>query len=539
MIDNFELTQRHMLPRWRLLQSSMQLGELNSVSSGRKFLTGQGLLENARSIVAGDFLRHKRAWDETEDLYFAEELLCSAVMLGKHLDSSVATAARAIRTSVTAQDAIRRFAAQIIGGNDRTADVDAEPVQAGAALFSEINLRKQLLSVNPRDGLRVAETALLYATLGQLRKSRRLINHALMLLPDDRYVLRAAARFFSHIGEPDTAKEWLLRSARTDQDPWLASAQMAVCAVAGETPRRWKIVTRMLNDTGFSDRDKSELSAQAGTIEMLDGSRNRALRFLKLSAKDPTENSVAQIEWLGRKEMAFEPEDLLADFSISHEAVAHTAYWKCRWEGALESCKRWQNIESFSVRPAIFGSFVAAVSSSQLDRGAEIAQVGLASNPNDVELLNNLAVILAYQNRIDDARSTLARTSRHAKRDDAVVLNATRGLVDFRSGDIDAGIRNYSEAIEMAIQKKDYITGLRAYCYLGREIVRVHADLGGIITSRIDSFCSRLKRRNYRIPQDVIVIREQIGSHTMVSRTLVTRASKEIDVPPFSPDTIQ
>lgn len=511
MIDNFEILQRHMLPRWRSLQHSIAAGELSSTKHERSKLMQSGLVESARRRTESEFQRFKQAWEDTGDIYFAEELLTFAVILGREDDPSVLTAAIAIGGSPHIRDGMRIFAQEVVHGLDK-GDIGRLP-RVRAEIFSEIHRRKKLIRLNPRDGLRIAETALLYANLGQRRIARSLIEQALKLLPNDRYVLRAAARFFAHIGKPDIADRWLLRSPRTTHDPWLASAQMATSAAADSAPIRWKGAKLLLGNDSFSKHDKSELAAQVGTFELAGGSRRQALKLLRLGASDPTENAIAQIEWLGRKASEFKPEDFISDISFSHEAAANTAYWQSNWDESLQACENWQDLEPFSVRPAIFGSFVSSIRSTSLERGLALAELGLVSNPRDSTLLNNMAVLLAYQGKIEEAKEKLGQIVVKSGDGAEVSKIATEGLIEFRSGNVTVGTELYGKAVEKAVDSKDWLTALRAFSFLTREVSRVDPEMTKEFVTQIDSSIQTLQKRGIRVPRDVQIIREQLKTN--------------------------
>ena len=519
MIDNAELLERHMLPRWRLLHRSIAEGEMSGTEAGAKNSTQSYLTEVGLKQTELEFLQHKAAWDDSGDVYFAEELLSTALLLEKQTDPSVLRAAAKISTTGHLRDGIKRLAHEFLHDEE---EADLSPfLRKEGLLRLEIHKRKKLLIINPQDGLRAAETALLYAIIGQRHISRKLMERALAVCPNDRYVLRAAARFFSHVGEPDVADDRLARSPRTRVDPWLASAHLATSALAGRSPTRWKSIKLMLDNDSFSLRDRSELASEAGTLVLRDGARRRAIRLLKFGAVDPTENTVAQIEWLGRKDLAVHPQEILSDVTISHEAKANTAYWHAEWDNALDACDEWQALEPFSTRPAIFGAFLSAVSYSSLERGYAIGEASLKSNPNDGMLLNNLAVLSAYRNDLGKAQELFNRIHRRANDPKEVMLTATEGLIQFRSGNAIKGAQLYSDAIKKASASKKHITVLRAYCFLSREIAHSIGRRAPTTVEDIDEMILKLNRHGYQIPQDVRVIRDQLENVDIVSNELL------------------
>jgi hypothetical protein len=77
----------------------------------------------------------------------------------------------------------------------------------------------------------------------------------------------------------------------------------------------------------------------------------------------------------------------------------------------------------------------------------EFARAGLKADPTEHVLLNNLAVALARQNRLPEAEAIFSRISRPFRNGHQdYVHNATRGLLAFRAGDVDAGRQAYAKS---------------------------------------------------------------------------------------------
>ncbi|MBK5571647.1 hypothetical protein [Ensifer sp. SSB1] len=504
-----ELASRHTIPRWLSIKESIATGGFTSFAPTVKVPIQADLLRNAHTFLDNEFEKRKSAWLQTRDWYDAEELVSLALVANTWSDGVVLQAAKSLLRSDVSNDSVKRFAQRFLHGA-LTPTLSALPIsEAGMRL--EIAKRKRLLRLNPRDALRLTETALLHANLGQLKPSEALIERALILSPDDRYVLRSAARFFVHANQPDRAIAVLSKSRRTLDDPWLNAALLATEAAHGKSPRGWKRAKALLRDGRFTDRDLSELAAQMGTLEIDGGSRKLALRLLRKSAISPTENAVAQIAWVGTHSHVFQPEELLTDLSLSHEAFARSAYHNGAWSDALAASEAWHDIERFSTRPAIFGSFIASIAGTSMARGAALAEAALVANPSNSTLLNNLAVLRAYQGDVDTARLALDKAIASSPALTPALL-ATSGLVAFRAGNVSEGIEKYQAAIDKAVQSKNADEALRAYCFLGREVSRVDVELVGEFVDNIDRAIEQFKKRGLPPSKEIVLIREELAS---------------------------
>jgi len=129
------------------------------------------------------------------------------------------------------------------------------------------------------------------------------------------------------------------------------------------------------------------------------------------------------------------------------------------------------------------------------------------SNPHDPVLLNNLAVIHAYMGNTSRAQDFINRSKTMFEPQLTVTQKATEGLIKFRSGSFNEGLLLYEAAISSALEKKQYTTALRAYCFLGREMARLSAEWAESFGKEIDRTIGKLRRRNVPIPRDVEIIR--------------------------------
>jgi hypothetical protein len=119
----------------------------------------------------------------------------------------------------------------------------------------------------------------------------------------------------------------------------------------------------MVKDRSFSSRDVSELACGLGSIEFEAGAKRHARPLLVSALKEPTENSVAQVEWLFSKDNRQFPGGGLEQFQtpMLFEATAVENYVKGEWVEALASAKQWLEFQPFSSRPAELGSYAASL----------------------------------------------------------------------------------------------------------------------------------------------------------------------------------
>src|SRR5262249_14991627 len=156
------------------------------------------------------------------------------------------------------------------------------------------------LRTAPRTPLFWTELARWYASLGQRDPADHAMRVALELSPSHRFVPRSAARLSLHLDDPERAHSLLRRAERTQTDPWLLAAEIAIAPLAGERSRWMKHGRRVVESQRFHPTAVSELASALATEAFMAGSGRDARRLFECSLELPTENAVAQAAWAAR-----------------------------------------------------------------------------------------------------------------------------------------------------------------------------------------------------------------------------------------------
>lgn len=503
-----------MLPRWLPIGSAIESGMLAHPGISKPGVNLSLFRKENETQILSELERSRTAWRKNNNISDAEELLTIAVISGKHEDDDVQSAAFEVAKSQESGSSIRSFAGRIIDGSADGAI--GRSLISSARLYEEIRKRKKILALNPRDALLLTETALCHVNLGQFDQCEALLRRAVALEPHSRFVLRSTARFYCHIDQPDRALRLLRNTPRHQTDPWLKSAELAVSSLAGEKIRQWRNSRGLAENESLSPRDRSELAVEIATLEFGAGARRAALRKVQAAAADPTENATAQVEFLSWKTGDFERSEIIPDISKSMEAKAVNCYWKGELRSALSACEKWQELEPFSTRPAIFGSFLSTTKSNSIERGLRIAERGMVSNPQNSILLNNLAVLWAYKGDLNLAHHYSTLAGIHSEDRSDIANTATKGLILFKEGKIDEAIHEYERAIEAAVKERRIDLSLRAYAFLAREMCLIDPNMKPYFQEEFAAVEKKLKRYNLPFPRDVAIIRNEfieVGSN--------------------------
>ena len=288
--------------------------------------------------------------------------------------------------------------------------------------------------------------------------------------PDHRFIVRSAARLFIHEHERSRALRVIRNASGAKRDPWLLAAEIAV-ASASKSPSLLAREGRTRNDDdGLSLFERNELSSALGTLEMENGRNRRARQLFRQALESPNENSVAQVEWANRQIGGLPIEDpSLFELPRSFEANAQLSLVKGDWRAAINQGANWLRDQQFSKQPAIFTSYVSSLI-EEYSRAVDMLRTSLKANPNEPQLVNNLAFALASNNQLHEAISALRGIDYESVTGPpGVTLLATHGLVLFRTGNPDRGRELYRAAIEQASKIGSPKYSLMAALYLARE----------------------------------------------------------------------
>ena len=437
MASFFAPKHRSVVPRWRLFASTSGLRELDNAPRGPVALPDAPV----------DQLRD---WEAFGTVWHATDLISAAVVSMQPetaLDAAKFLTSRAASVQPSALALAQRILNPGDGALDEQYDWDWP-----------IMIRKLRSSVrrDPRSAMQWADLALAHTVLGNRTQAIRAMTVAHALAPDNRFVLRSAARCFLHWGEPDRAHQLLKASPATLSDPWLLSAEIAMASARHRRSRLFTEGRRMVKSGDFSSYDISELACGLGSAEFEAGSRRHAVPLLTRSMERPTENAVAQVEWVFNKDNRPPPAlDAVENVPRLYEAMASEHYFKGEWDDAVHCARQWLEDQPFSSRPADLGSYAASL----LGRYSEA--VGLlvgarASNPDDQMILNNLTYFSVLAGDVSGAQRWMNLVKwDQVEAADLPIFTATSGLLKFRLGDAEAGRAAYVRAVRDGIERRD------------------------------------------------------------------------------------
>lgn len=476
-------TQRRMVPRWRSLAATLKSRELGHPAKYAQ--------ENSLHVpTPPDLLTRLERWRLSPSLITAAELVEGCIVEGREREA-IDAARRLVTIDRDAAPLIREQAARLL---QRLGHGDGLPADLAQDSRSAIPPR-YLTRIHPHDPLAWVELALAQTIRGSSPSAERSMRVALSLAPDNRHVLRSAARMFLHQGEPDRALSTIVRSAATRNDPWLISSEISMASLADKPSRFLKAGTVILEQRNLMPRQITELAGAIATEEMISGNRKKSRRSFAQSMIDPTGSALAQGEWAAPKLGAGElvPESHLSTTFENAEAMAFHWFRLRHFDSVGDACERWHENDPFSIRPFEFGSVTAGYV-EDFGKALDFARRGLEMQPRSATLLNAYAFAAASLDQVDDATKVLSKLKlTECDQITRLIAMANFGLIAFRMGDEATGRRLYNDAIEGFRREGSHEISARARIYLAREAIRASSGDWPVLLKQAQDAMSKFK----------------------------------------------
>ncbi len=446
-----ENDRRDVLPNWRSYKETSCAGEFNA-STNTQY-----------SIPLFSLDEYIFAWKEHRGVPFASDLVSAAITNGQTNNPEVIEAASFIKNHPDDCSNTQLLCAKRVLPEEESKDSENHLELNNKLCFlkdkethyrESIRILKQQNIKYPYNAINYCELARYYANIGQLEKAKSMMEIAVYLAPSSRFISRSAARLFTHLNDLDRAHKVLVNNPWISRDPWIIASEIAVNSLRGRNSRYVKRGKEIILSGNYHPFSYSEMASAIGTLEMQNGSRKSCRNFMNIALKRPNDNSLAQAEWI-----LYENKDLLLNFgdyeylTKKAEADCRYAYSKDEFTAALNSGIDWIADYPFDPHPIYFSAGMAYTFIKDYQTAIDIINLGLRANPNDAGLLNNLAYCYALSGNVEKAETILNRTDlkiMSISNETKICLIATRGLVEYRKGQIENGYKLYLKAITYA-----------------------------------------------------------------------------------------
>lgn len=466
MLD--EQAPRRVVPRWRNSRLTGRTPEAKSVKGG-KTVDAKDEIASARA----DFL-------ERPTVPHASELMFIAEQAG---DSQLAAEAAKIiidQSPKIGSMTLVKAAHRVLDGTDSGND--------SVNRTGFIREARKILSNDFNNPVLLIDIAHAMTANGRAASAERFVRAAVALAPNNRFVVRSAARYFLHVDKKDIAHKILLRSPLLKGDPWVQASEIAIATVLGKNSKNLKLLDSSLQAMTAVGPQFTELSSAVATVHFNDGSDKRAKRLFQKSLTNANDNSVAQAEWAARRLGLAVPEVAL-QVPLSFEANSAHSYRELDLETSIVQARQWSQDEPFSSRPLHWLGYLFAIN-EDFSQAAEFHQmvVSREKNPPINDLLN-LNFSRIETGAIDQAALDLVELSR---RDDAAEhvtqILANFGALSYATGDVETAREMYRRAANAARSRGDMSAEGLARAFFARAAVKYADDARDEIVQEATEF---------------------------------------------------
>lgn len=455
MASFINTSERNVVPNWRNYKTTAQLGELDG---------NNATILKFPIFPIDDYVN---AWKENHTIPFAGDLVSAAIMGEQRNNFFVKEAADFIierkddvpnSLYVTALSVIP--AKKLIPENEiLSVSERLDEILNQESIYKEkISFIRKQIHRYPYNPIWYNEIALAYVKLGLVNKAVDCMNVAIHLAPVSRYISRSAARLFLHIGDIDRAHDVLIKNPAISKDPWIVASEIGVNALRGRSSRFIKPGINMINSEKYSLFSLTELLSAIGSIEY-NHSKKKCKSYIDKALMCPNDNSLSQAEWLlsldNTMNFTFHDNILLKN---KYEADSRRAFLNNDFSQALSTSVKWIEEMPFAKTSIDFAANMAYTFQKQYDEAIKILKIGLKSNPHELSFWNNLAYSYAISGNTEEADKILhgqLLNIPNANNSIRICVMATKGLNEFRKGNINDGRNYYMQSMSLAKERSD------------------------------------------------------------------------------------
>lgn len=463
---------RHVIPNWRSFERTVRSGELNV----------NRVVKSAKVFTEEDLANYYSDWKLNRNIAHAGDYISAAISNGYINNEETLEVANYVLTKAEESTSILLDTANlIISSNEQIkdgifkSDHLFEDTHELIKIYSELHRYKELLRKYPSNAIYYVEMSRLYISLSMYEKAMKQMEYALYLAPTNRYVIRSAVRLYIHQGKNEKAFS-LLRKVSKMNDPWLLAPEISLTMILGKPQNSANKSLHIIESDNYSSFSITELSSSLATLEFEAGNYKKSRKLFGRSLLSPNDNSLAQVQWANNQKLnvLFDNQILLSNFSF-YEANAWYEYQNKNYKSALKYADEWSTDLPYAKSPIYFAFHVSNTHLKDFELSERILKKGLSANRMDSGLLNNLAYVYALQNKTEDALQVLSKVNMNEEmeRNTKICLEATRGLIYFRSGFADFGRQCYLKAIEdtMKIPNEPELNWLAILNYAREELL--------------------------------------------------------------------
>ncbi|MDP6667575.1 MAG: hypothetical protein QF357_09285 [Dehalococcoidia bacterium] len=229
------------------------------------------------------------------------------------------------------------------------------------------------------------------------------------------------------------------------------ASEISVSDLADKPSRFASKGRRFLQSADIAPYHLSELQAAIATLELKNGKVRRSRKLFKDSLVEPNDNVVAQVDWASRQISEIDIRQELLSRANMFEVQSARAYIDGDWDVSIKASLEWFADDPLSKHSVRSAAFVSSMALADHVTAEQLTLLAMQSHGHDPLLLNEQALYLALQGRVEEAVTIYNLQNKQLFTiENHITHLATGGMILFRSGSADQGREAYLNAIEAA-----------------------------------------------------------------------------------------
>ncbi len=403
-------------------------------------------LHNRKPMESLDISAYEYDWEHNQSLSVAGDLISAAIVSNNTENPSVKKA-----ISFVLNNADERY--PVLLDTVKYLISGKKPINKLTFQLTDIQRKiaelKKRLILYPHDAIVYIEMARNYLMLGCVDKAERYIESALSIDSNNRFIVRSACRFYVHKNDTDKALYVLQKSSLLKHDPWLMASEISVRQLEDKTSNLLKLANTFIESQNFSPLELCELNGSLATQELISGNYKKSRKLLRQTIIMPNDNSLAQAQWLS-SQLGIEDNYKVPLYYFESQ------YWNYinekKYEEALDAADNLIAVRPYSTRVVLNSSSMAICVLKNRDWAIErLRDIDKYCIKKNAAIVNNLAYALALEGKYEEADGEYNRAMKYPMTESSkICLMATKGLIELKRRNFNAGISYYKNAIEAA-----------------------------------------------------------------------------------------
>ena len=259
MRRNFDFYNRQVIPILQPYRCASRFGEDHPHATATSTIP----------IKDEHYKAKEKEWRINKDLASAIELVGGAIVYNDRHNRVVIEASQfIINESESVSDVMANVARSFLTDRSQQEnECDEAPSFFDLRrIYQNISLNKEIIRNYPLDSIAWTDLVYYYCSLGQNEKANECAKAAAAYGRENIFVLRALARYYAHIQEPERALYYLRHAKVTNSNPCLIATEISLAEAFSKTPRKIREGRILLNRAVHSPKKLSELYGTLGTL---------------------------------------------------------------------------------------------------------------------------------------------------------------------------------------------------------------------------------------------------------------------------------